>query len=90
MIPVQGEVFASDWKSYQYLGKCSTASQMRTAIKLFLVLFRVTVESIRRFPDQDDFAAMITEAGFKLVNYENLTNGVAAIHTAFKSDDEAN
>eukprot|EP00160_Parvularia_atlantis_P021876 Unigene9659_Nuclearia_a/m.29515 Unigene9659_Nuclearia_a/g.29515 ORF Unigene9659_Nuclearia_a/g.29515 Unigene9659_Nuclearia_a/m.29515 type:complete len:290 (-) Unigene9659_Nuclearia_a:22-891(-) len=46
--------------------------------------YQYLVESIRRFPAQDDFARMIREAGFRGVSYENLTLGVAAIHTGFK------
>jgi demethylmenaquinone methyltransferase/2-methoxy-6-polyprenyl-1,4-benzoquinol methylase len=42
--------------------------------------YQYLVESIRRFPDQDRFAAMIEEAGFKRVNYTNFTGGVAALH----------
>ncbi|ESO95311.1 hypothetical protein LOTGIDRAFT_178337 [Lottia gigantea] len=61
VIPVMGQVLASDWKSYQYL-----------------------VESIRQFPNQEDFKQMIKEAGFKMVKYENLTFGVSAIHSGFK------
>jgi len=56
-----GEIFAKDWKSYQYL-----------------------VESIRQFPDQEDFKAMIESAGFTLVNYTNLMQGIAAIHVGYK------
>jgi demethylmenaquinone methyltransferase/2-methoxy-6-polyprenyl-1,4-benzoquinol methylase len=39
------------------------------------------VESIRRFPDQRKFAAMIGEAGFGRVDVTNFTGGVAALHT---------
>jgi len=48
--------------------------------------YQYLVESIRRFPNQADFASMIRNAGFELVNpgYEDLTFGVAAIHTAVK------
>ncbi len=42
------------------------------------------VESIRRFPDQDLFAAMIEEAGFGNVSYRNLSAGIAAIHSGWK------
>ena len=35
--------------------------------------YRYLVESIRRFPDQDAFAAMIEAAGFAQVRYVNLT-----------------
>jgi demethylmenaquinone methyltransferase/2-methoxy-6-polyprenyl-1,4-benzoquinol methylase len=44
--------------------------------------YQYLVESIRRFPDQRRFAAMIGEAGFARVEYTNFTGGVAALHTA--------
>ncbi|MCR5878016.1 class I SAM-dependent methyltransferase [Phenylobacterium sp. J367] len=43
--------------------------------------YQYLVESIRRFPDQKRFAAMIGEAGFACVGYTNFTGGVAALHT---------
>jgi demethylmenaquinone methyltransferase/2-methoxy-6-polyprenyl-1,4-benzoquinol methylase len=43
--------------------------------------YQYLVESIRRFPDQRTFAAMIAEAGFSQVGYTNFTAGVAALHT---------
>lgn len=46
--------------------------------------YQYLVESIRQFPDQEEFAAMIQQAGFSFVTYENLTFGVAAIHSGFK------
>lgn len=46
--------------------------------------YQYLVESIRQFPDQETFAGMITRAGFRFVDYENLTAGVAAIHSGFK------
>jgi demethylmenaquinone methyltransferase / 2-methoxy-6-polyprenyl-1,4-benzoquinol methylase len=42
--------------------------------------YRYLVESIRRFPDQQKFAAMIGSAGFSRVSYRNFTAGVAALH----------
>ncbi|MBO0735845.1 MAG: bifunctional demethylmenaquinone methyltransferase/2-methoxy-6-polyprenyl-1,4-benzoquinol methylase UbiE [Alphaproteobacteria bacterium] len=42
------------------------------------------VESIRRFPKQSDLAGMITQAGFDLVKFRNLTGGVAALHSAWR------
>lgn len=42
------------------------------------------VESIRRFPNQARFAAMVAEAGFSRVDYRNLTGGIAAIHSGWK------
>lgn len=46
--------------------------------------YQYLVESIRKFPSQEKFAAMIKEAGFEKVEYENLSGGVVAIHSGFK------
>uniref|UniRef100_G3MS22 2-methoxy-6-polyprenyl-1,4-benzoquinol methylase, mitochondrial n=1 Tax=Amblyomma maculatum TaxID=34609 RepID=G3MS22_AMBMU len=46
--------------------------------------YQYLVESIRKFPCQELFKDMIQAAGFKEVTYENLMNGVAAIHSGFK------
>ena len=46
--------------------------------------YQYLVESIRRFPDQETFAAMIRRAGFEQVKYRNLTMGVAALHSGWK------
>jgi 2-methoxy-6-polyprenyl-1,4-benzoquinol methylase len=46
--------------------------------------YQYLVESIRRFPDQEAFADMIEEAGFRNVTYRNLTYGVCAVHSGFK------
>lgn len=46
--------------------------------------YQYLVESIRKFPDQETFAAMIREAGFENVHYRNLTMGVAALHSGWK------
>jgi demethylmenaquinone methyltransferase/2-methoxy-6-polyprenyl-1,4-benzoquinol methylase len=43
--------------------------------------YQYLVESIRRFPDQRTFAAMIAEAGFARVEFTNFSGGVAALHT---------
>lgn len=42
--------------------------------------YQYLVESIRRFPDQSTFKAMIEDAGFRNVVVTNLSGGVAAIH----------
>jgi demethylmenaquinone methyltransferase/2-methoxy-6-polyprenyl-1,4-benzoquinol methylase len=42
------------------------------------------VESIRKFPRQDDFAAMIGRAGFDRVAYRNYSGGIAALHSGWK------
>lgn len=46
--------------------------------------YQYLVESIRRFPDQDQFAEMIRDAGFEQVKFRNLTFGVAALHSGWK------
>ena len=46
--------------------------------------YQYLVESIRQFPDQESFAAMIRDAGFSQVKYRNLTLGVAALHSGWK------
>ncbi|XP_065850740.1 2-methoxy-6-polyprenyl-1,4-benzoquinol methylase, mitochondrial [Euphorbia lathyris] len=46
--------------------------------------YQYLVESVRRFPNQDKFGSMITEAGFQKVEYENLVGGVVAIHSGLK------
>jgi demethylmenaquinone methyltransferase/2-methoxy-6-polyprenyl-1,4-benzoquinol methylase len=38
-------------------------------------------DSVSRFPDQETLSAMMTTAGFADVAFENLTGGVAALHT---------
>jgi demethylmenaquinone methyltransferase/2-methoxy-6-polyprenyl-1,4-benzoquinol methylase len=42
--------------------------------------YRYLVESIRRFPDQAAFAALMRDAGFGRVEWTNLTGGIAALH----------
>jgi demethylmenaquinone methyltransferase/2-methoxy-6-polyprenyl-1,4-benzoquinol methylase len=46
--------------------------------------YQYLVESIRRFPDQETFAAMIRSAGFEQVSYRNLSMGIAALHSGWK------
>jgi demethylmenaquinone methyltransferase/2-methoxy-6-polyprenyl-1,4-benzoquinol methylase len=46
--------------------------------------YQYLVESIRKFPDQEAFAAMIRDAGFGQVKYRNLSMGIAALHSGWK------
>lgn len=46
--------------------------------------YQYLVESIRKFPDQDRFAAMIRAAGFEMVKVRNLSMGIAALHSGWK------
>jgi demethylmenaquinone methyltransferase/2-methoxy-6-polyprenyl-1,4-benzoquinol methylase len=45
--------------------------------------YRYLVESIRRFPPQQAFAAEIKAAGLSRVSFRNLSGGIAAIHSAW-------
>lgn len=46
--------------------------------------YQYLIESIRRFPRQDDFADMIRAAGFEQVRYRNLSQGIVALHSGWK------
>ncbi len=46
--------------------------------------YQYLAESIRKFPAQDRFADMITGAGLGQVSYQNLSGGIAAIHSAWR------
>jgi demethylmenaquinone methyltransferase/2-methoxy-6-polyprenyl-1,4-benzoquinol methylase len=46
--------------------------------------YRYLVESIRRFPPQEELAGMLRDAGLDLVSYRNLSGGIAAIHSAWR------
>lgn len=46
--------------------------------------YQYLVESIRKFPKQEQFATMMRDAGFERVSYRNLTGGIAAIHSGWR------
>lgn len=46
--------------------------------------FVYLANSIKAFPDQLGFVKMLYDAGFKRVEYKNVTFGVAAVHIAYK------
>ena len=47
--------------------------------------YRYLAESIRRFPSQDELARMIAAAGLDVVRYRNLSGGIAALHSAWRT-----
>lgn len=47
--------------------------------------YQYLVESIRRFPSQQDFADMVSQAGFKRVGYQDYSGGIAALHWGWKA-----
>jgi len=46
--------------------------------------YRYLVESIRRFPTQNDFARLIRSTGFSRVRVRSLSGSIAALHSAWK------
>jgi demethylmenaquinone methyltransferase / 2-methoxy-6-polyprenyl-1,4-benzoquinol methylase len=46
--------------------------------------YQYLVESIRKFPNQTNFAAMIEKAGFERVSFRNYSGGIAAAHSGWK------
>ena len=46
--------------------------------------YQYLVESIRKFPDQENLKQRMTDAGFERTAYRNLSMGIAAIHSGIK------
>jgi ubiquinone/menaquinone biosynthesis C-methylase UbiE len=46
--------------------------------------YQYLVESIRKFPKQDELLNMMKKEGFSCCTYVNFTFGVVAVHTGFK------
>lgn len=46
--------------------------------------YRYLVESIRRFPNQEDFKNEIIKGGFSFANYVNFSGGIVAVHSGIK------
>jgi demethylmenaquinone methyltransferase/2-methoxy-6-polyprenyl-1,4-benzoquinol methylase len=46
--------------------------------------YRYLVESIRRFPKPEPFAAMLRAAGFKRVSFQRMTGGIVALHSGWR------
>lgn len=46
--------------------------------------YRYLVESIRTFPPQEKFKAMIAEAGFARASYRNMSGGIVAMHSGWR------
>lgn len=68
-----------DWYSFHLLPAIGTwVAKDHTDVYTYLP------ESIRTFPDQDQLAALLREAGFAQVAYHNLNGGIVAIHVAVK------
>lgn len=46
--------------------------------------YRYLAESIRMHPDQDELKSMMSDAGFANCDYYNMSQGVVALHRAYK------
>jgi demethylmenaquinone methyltransferase / 2-methoxy-6-polyprenyl-1,4-benzoquinol methylase len=46
--------------------------------------YRYLVESIRRFPNPEAFAAMLRAAGFSRVSFQQMTGGIVALHSGWR------
>jgi demethylmenaquinone methyltransferase/2-methoxy-6-polyprenyl-1,4-benzoquinol methylase len=46
--------------------------------------YRYLVESIRRFPKPEAFAAMLRAAGFRRVSYQRMSGGIVALHSGWR------
>ena len=47
--------------------------------------YRYLAESIRMHPTQDELIELMERSGFVECNYDNLTNGIVAIHSGIKA-----
>lgn len=45
--------------------------------------YQYLVDSIKLFPDQEEFRIMLNQVGFHKVTYENLNNGIVSIHSGY-------
>ena len=46
--------------------------------------YEYLIESIKRFPDQNQLSSIIRSAKFKSVKFRNLSGGIASIHSGWK------
>lgn len=79
---VQNPVFDAFYKRWSF-GAIPLIGQLVAADR---DSYQYLVESIDRFPSQEQFKDLIQAAGFVVpgTGYENLTNGIAAIHKGVK------
>ena len=68
-----------DWYSFAFLPR------MGSLIAKDSDSYRYLAESIRMHPDQDTLRDMFTQAGFVDSEFQNLHNGIVAIHKGRKA-----
>ena len=68
-----------DWYSLTLLPRIGTlVARDKTGV------YRYLPDSIRTFPDQEALKDLLLKAGFRQVEYQNLSGGIVAIHVAVK------
>ena len=68
-----------DWYSFSLLPRIGTlVARDKTGVYEYLPA------SIRAFPDQERLSHLLREAGFRHIEYRNLSGGIVAIHVAIK------
>ncbi|GAA1636033.1 demethylmenaquinone methyltransferase [Brevibacterium sanguinis] len=72
--------FARVYKEYLMRALPPVATAVSSNPEAYVYL----AESIRAWPDQDEFAIQILRAGFDQVKYRNLSGGIVAVHHALK------
>jgi len=76
---VENEILKSIYKNYSKLiptiGKFIAGSEMP---------YDYLIKSIEKFYNQEEFTKKLIDRGFTNVEYRNLTNGIAAIHSGWK------
>lgn len=69
-----------DWHSYHIIPRLGVWIAGQPEAYSYLI------ESIRRFPDQEEMKDIMQETGFSDVSYHNVSFGIACIHIAVKPD----
>lgn len=67
-----------DWYSFTFLPRMGSLIAKDKDSYVYLA------ESIRMHPDQETLKGMMQAAGFERCSYQNLTNGIVAIHEGFR------
>lgn len=75
---VQNPLFAKVYDAYSY----GVIPRIGQAVAKDKDSYQYLVESIRKFPTQMALKRRLLEAGFDRADYENLTGGIACIHSA--------
>ena len=81
------EFSSSDWPGFSNLYEAFASNvipRIGKAVADDEDSYRYLVESIRKFPRQDDFKTMMDAAGFARTSYRNLSGGIVAIHSGWR------